>query len=128
MTSISHPFAELIGLKHERRPLGQSLTRLTIDPKLHHNPQRATHGAVLFALADTGMGAALYPSLEKGQFCATVEVKISYIGAVRDGEVVCETRTVSKGKRVAFLESDIYNDGKLVAKATGTYSIFEAKL
>ena len=25
------------------------------------------HGAVMFALADTGMGAALYPTLEAGQ-------------------------------------------------------------
>lgn len=115
-------------MKVERKPEGKSLATLHIDPGKHHNPQFVAHGAVLYALADTGMGAALYPSLQKGELCATIEIKISYMAAVREGEVTCETKIVSKGKRVAFLESDIFCDGKLVAQANGSYAIFSAKL
>lgn len=126
MSKVSHPFADLIGMEMDRPEPGKSVARVRVDPGRHFNPQKAAHGAVAYALADTGMGAAVYTMLEKGQYCATIEIKISYMGAVRDGELRCETRVVSKGKRVAFLESQIFNDGKLVAQATGTYSIFEA--
>jgi acyl-CoA thioesterase len=88
------------------------------------NPQQVVHGGVLYALADTGMGGALYPSLEKGELCATIEIKIAYFQPVKAGKVTCRTTVTYRGKRVAHLESEIYAHGQLVAKATGSYSIF----
>lgn len=121
---MQHPFAELIGLTIESLPEGCSLAQLTVDPVRHYNPQAVVHGAVLFAMADTGMGAALYPTLEPGQICATIEIKINYFAAVRGGEVRCDTRLLNRGKRVANLQSDIICDGRLVAQANGNFAIF----
>jgi acyl-CoA thioesterase len=81
------------------------------------------HGAVAYALADSGMGGALYTLLEKGESCATIEIKIVYLSSVREGDLVCNTRVVRKGSRVAVLESDVFESDRLVAKALGTYSI-----
>jgi acyl-CoA thioesterase len=81
------------------------------------------HGAVAYAMADTGMGGALVPLLEEGQSCATIEIKIVYLSSVRDGVLVCDTRIVRKGSRVAVLESEIFESDRLVSKALGTYSI-----
>jgi len=85
------------------------------------------HGGVLYSMADTGMGGALYSLLEKDELCATVEIKISYFKHVREGTVICDTKVIHKGKTIGVLESEILNNETLVAKANGTFSIFKVK-
>ncbi len=120
---LVHPFADLIGLVVEDMAEGSSVCRLEPSEELH-NPHNVVHGAVLYALADTGMGGALYPLLKEGELCATVETKITYFRAVRSGSLECRSKVINKGKTIASLESEIFNEGKLVAKAYGTFSVF----
>jgi acyl-CoA thioesterase len=75
-------------------------------------------------MADTGMGAAVYTKLDAEESCATIEVKINYLQPVKDGEIVCETEIVNKGRSIAYLESELVNEGDTVARATGSYSVF----
>jgi acyl-CoA thioesterase len=117
-----HPFANLIGLHFDEMAEGSSRCRVRLRPELM-NPHGVVHGAVAYAMADTGMGAALYTMLEESERCATIEVKIVYLSSVREGELVCHTRVIRKGSRVAVLESEILADDRLVAKALGTYSV-----
>ena len=118
-----HPFGELIGFQFTKMRKGFSQCVLNVDKKLF-NPHGVLHGGVLYSMADTGMGGALYTLLDKSELCATIEVKINYIKAVKTGNVTCDTKVINKGKKVAVLESEMLNDGVLVAKALGTYSIF----
>lgn len=120
---MHHPFADLVGLSIDKQEQGSSLCSIEVSDQLL-NPHGVAHGAVVYALADTGMGAALYPSLEQGQICATIEIKINYYRPVYKGLISCETQVVNRGKTVANMESSIYCNGKLVAKANGNYSIF----
>jgi acyl-CoA thioesterase len=119
-----NPFAELVGFVFEPSPPLHSTSRLRLEQK-HLNPHTVVHGAVLFAMADTGMGAALYPTLGAHELCATIEIKITYFKAIAAGELVCRTQLVNRGKRVAYLESSISSGEALLAKATGTYAIFQ---
>jgi acyl-CoA thioesterase len=119
----AHPFAELIGLRFEALSDGASRCTLAVVPVLF-NPHHVVHGAVLYALADTGMGAALVPGLAEGELCATIEIKISYFKPVTAGVLSCDTTLLNRGKRLANLESRIFCDGALVAQANGNYSIF----
>ncbi|HLR16383.1 MAG TPA: PaaI family thioesterase [Alcanivoracaceae bacterium] len=121
---MSHPFAELIGLEVDVMEAGQSACSITVTETLL-NPHQVAHGAVLYALADTGMGAALYPMLGKNQLCATIDININYFAPVYEGLVRCETKIVNKGKRIVNLESELYSGGELVAKANGHFAIFE---
>ncbi len=118
-----HPFAELIGFQFTKMRKAYSQCVLKVDKKLF-NPHGVLHGGVLYSMADTGMGGALYSLLDKSELCATIEVKINYFKAVKTGNVTCDTKVINKGKKVAVLESEMLNDGVLVAKALGTYSIF----
>lgn len=59
---MPHPFADLIALQTEEVRPGHSRLGLTVGPT-HLNPHQVVHGAVVYAMADTGMGAALYPTL-----------------------------------------------------------------
>jgi acyl-CoA thioesterase len=89
----------------------------------HLNPHRMVHGGVIYSLADTGMGGALFSSLDRGQRCATLEIKISYLHFVTSGNLSCESKVVRKSRRFGFTESEVYNDERLIAKATGTFAI-----
>lgn len=117
-------FIHHVGLQLEPPANGRSRITLPIEPH-HFNSTGVVHGGVLFTLADTGMGAALYSKLEKGFFSATVEIKISYFKPVTAGTVVCDTQVVNMGKRLATLESSLSVDGVLVAKASGTFAILQ---
>jgi len=119
-------FQQLIGLDIYERADGVSRARIAVNPD-HMNPHGVVHGGVLYAMADTGMGAALYTRLDEDESCATIELKMVYIAGVREGALECETRLISKGKRVAFLESEVRNGDRLVAKALGTFAIFPAR-
>lgn len=120
---MQHPFADLLGLVFEEDGGGTSLCTLPVHHGLF-NPQNVVHGGVLYSLADTGMGGALYPLLQKNEYCATVEIKISYFKPVSSGQLTCKSAVINKGKRIASLESEIWNEGKLVAKASGSFAIF----
>jgi acyl-CoA thioesterase len=119
-------FFDHTGLKIESATPGASRCTVEIQP-FHFNSARVVHGGMLFTLADTGMGAAVYPSLEKGCFCTTVEIKIAYFKPVTGGLLVCESSVVNAGKRLASVESVLTVDGQLVAKATGTFAILQRK-
>ena len=118
-----HPYADLIGLTIDEAKNGQSKCSLKSEEKLF-NPHKVIHGAVLYSLADTGMGAALYLSLDECEMCATIEIKINYYKPVKSGLITCVTDVINRGKSVANLESTIYNGDTLIAKANGHYSIF----
>ncbi len=117
-----HPYAELIGLTFTK----QSQCTLNVEKKLM-NPHGVLHGGVMYSMADTGMGAALYSLLEENELCATVEVKIAYFKPIKDGTLLCETKVIHKGKNISVLESEIMNGESLVSKAIGTFSIFKMK-
>ncbi len=123
MHDYDHPFAELIGLQIEFVGKGKCTSYIEVKEELL-NPFKVLHGAVLYALADTGMGGALVPMLSEGEICATIEIKISYFKAVRGGRILCHSQVTHRGKRVASLESEIYSHEELIAKATGSFSIF----
>ncbi|MHA1234765.1 MAG: PaaI family thioesterase [Promethearchaeota archaeon] len=121
-----HPFGDLIGLKFTKVERGYSQCTLDVVDKLL-NPHKVVHGGVLYSMADTGMGAAAYTTLSKNELCATIEIKINYFKATRSGVLICNTEVLHQGKKIVTMESEILNDGQIVAKALGTYSIFKPK-
>lgn len=90
----------------------------------HLNPGGVVHGGATYTMADTGMAFALMPMLQENELSTTVEIKMSYFKAVREGSITCKTDVIKKGKRIAFLESELRDDaGDIVARASGTYYI-----
>ncbi|MHA1460655.1 MAG: PaaI family thioesterase [Promethearchaeota archaeon] len=121
-----HPFGDLIGLKFTEVKKGFSQCTLEVVDKLL-NPHKVVHGGVLYSMADTGMGAAAYTNLGKNELCATIEIKINYFKPTKSGTLTCNTKVIHQGKKIVTMESEIINNGQIVAKAIGTYSIFKVK-
>jgi acyl-CoA thioesterase len=73
------------------------------------------------------MGAALYSDLAEDELCATVEIKIAYFVAVTSGTLTCDTKVIHRSRRIAVLESEVKNNGRLTAKAMGTFSVSKVR-
>ena len=124
--AIKPRFIRHVGMKVDEVKPGAS--RCTLDVQdFHRNGTGVVHGGVMFTLADTAMGAALFPSLDEGEICATIEIKIGYFKPVFEGSLVCSAMVLNKGKSIASLEATIHNGDQLVSKASGTFSIFRRK-
>lgn len=115
-------FGNLIGLEFTTLENGVSHCRLQVKEN-HMNPYNVVHGGAIYTLADTGMGWALSSSLDAGQRCATLEIKISYLRFVNSGILSCESKVIQKSRRFGFTESEVFNGEHLVARATGTFAI-----
>jgi len=122
-----HPFGETIGLRIDEQGPGRSICSLEVAPGVHHNPHQVAHGAVLYALADTGMGIALYPTLGNGESCVTIEIKITYFRPAPAGTIRCETILLNRGRTIANLDSRLYLGDKLIAQANGNFAILKPK-
>ena len=120
------PFLEQVGVTFTKIDNGYSQAVLEVNENLL-NSMAVLHGGATFTLVDCGMGAALYSCLEEGKKGRTLEAKIAYFKSATSGTVTCDTTVIHKSKTVATLESDVRQDGALIAKAIGTFSIFEGE-
>lgn len=119
-------FGKHAGLTYTRWEMGYSRCTLEVNDTLL-NPYGTVHGGVLFTMADSGMGFALVPTLEEGEQCASIEVSIVYLKAIKSGTLTCDTTVVKRSVTSAVLESEIKSGGQLVAKALGTWVIYKTK-
>jgi uncharacterized protein (TIGR00369 family) len=115
------PFSSFLGLRWE----DSSTIRLTIRPELL-NSVGMLLGPVGFALVDYGMASALYGTLQAGETMATTNISINFLASADSGDVVCTTRVDRRGRRAAFLSSEVRHEGRLLATAIGTFAIIRA--
>lgn len=121
------PFVEHVGARVLACADGTSLLALDLAA-VHTNTHGVVHGGVLFTLADTGMGAALYSVLHDGEWCSTVELKINYFRPVTQGRLECRSQVVHRGRSLAHLESTLGVGDQVVAKANGTFAIRRSRV
>lgn len=119
------PFVDWLGIRFSAFENGYSRCALQVSENMM-NSTGILHGGVVYSLADTGMGGALHSSLAEGERCATIELKIVYLTAVTEGELICESHVIHKGEGIGVIESDVKNGDRHVAKALGTFAIFRA--
>jgi acyl-CoA thioesterase len=119
------PLQEHIGFEIFRGE-GRAEARLARIGERHVNPNGAVHGAVLFALLDTAMGAAVVSVIEEGRICATTDLQIRYLRPVFEGSLTAEVRVVSAGRRMATLTGEVVDaEGRIVATGTSAFAVLE---
>lgn len=83
------------------------------------------HGGAITSIADAAAGVALATLLDKDtERPVTIELKINFCSAAREGVLQARGSVVHKGGRIAVCEADVL-DGqeRLVAKGMATYMI-----
>jgi uncharacterized protein (TIGR00369 family) len=101
----------------------------TCTPDLStYNPIGAVHGGLVCTLLDSVCGCALHTMLPQGKGYTSVEIKVSYLKAVRmsSGPLTAVGTVVKAGSRVGFTEGVVTDgSGAVVATATSTLLVFD---
>src|SRR5690349_14563290 len=85
--TLAAPYPSLLGIEVvEQRP-GRIQCRLPVTEKLMSGVG-LLHGGVLTSLIDHVLSIVVYPHVEPGKWVATLDLKVSYIAPVREGELL----------------------------------------
>lgn len=116
------PINAALGIRSEDLADGSVRLALVTGPE-HVNEVGIVHGGITALLLDGAMGRCAGRTLAPGQSCATVQLSVQYL-APAEGELRAVGRVVRRGRSTAFLEGECTRgDGKLVARAHGTWVI-----
>ncbi len=124
--------AELGGIDGLTRWLGvrwesADTVRLEIRPELI-NAGGLLSGVVPYALVDYCMGSTLWKETTDEESIATVSISINYVATATEGEILCRTDLDRRNRRMAVMRSEVmHEDGRLLATAIGSYTIFPRK-
>ena len=127
--SLPHPpFGSLVDFVPIRWEPGSFIFQGTPDAR-HYNPLGTVHGGYAATLLDSCMGCAIHTRLERGQGYTTLDLRVSYLRALRQdtGPVRAEGTVVHLGRSTATAEGRLYDaEGRLYATASTTCLIFQA--
>ncbi|MEQ5840516.1 phenylacetic acid degradation protein [Paraburkholderia acidicola] len=104
----------------------QSATmRLPFSGELRHSGG-VICGQVFMAAADTVMIVAISAALGGFKPMTTVSLNISFMRAVRKGDVLITARVLRMGRNLVFGEVELFDeDGKMAVHATTTYALLD---
>lgn len=101
--------------------------RMAIRPELL-NGGGILSGVATYAMVDYGMGAALWVETTAEESIATVNIAINYIQTALEGELACRSVVDRRNRRLGVMRSEVsHEDGRLIATAVGSYTIFPRK-
>ncbi len=116
----ANPFIKFVGIQVPQLGRGYARFVLPFKPDLA-NSIGLLQGGVIAALADEAVAFALYSLVKEGETFNTVEMKINFLGAVKEGEVEAVAHIAKKGRTISLGEFEVRQGERLVAKGLCTY-------
>jgi len=121
----NHDFHKYLGIEKIEAQDGKAVVEIEVKAHIL-NPAGVFHGGVIYTICDLTAFCALLSQLNEGEIGATNHISIQVMRATTLGAVVkFEAKIVKLGKRLAFLESEVFSNGKLIAKATVTKTLLK---
>jgi uncharacterized protein (TIGR00369 family) len=115
-------FPSYVGLQVEEIRQDYCRMRLPYRPELDQ-PHGVVHGGALATLIDTvvvpAIGAAYGPEVQY----MTVNMNISYVGAVVEADTVAEGWVTRRGRTMAYCRAEATSNGKLVMEGSLVYAV-----
>jgi uncharacterized protein (TIGR00369 family) len=87
------------------------------------NPAGNVQGGFLAAMLDDTMGTALSATLDSGQFAPTVNLNVQFHRPAVLGPLKGLGRVAMRGREICHGIAELWQNGKIVASATGTFVI-----
>lgn len=121
-TPVVIPFLQELGIEVVESHAGTAQVQLTLQER-HLNSWRVAHGGVVMTMLDNVMslaGRSLDPEIRSG---VTIEMKTSFMqpGGVEGSRLVAKGKVMHASSSIYFCEGELWNEDRLVAKATGTF-------
>ena len=119
------PMGALVGLR--LASVGDGESRFLYSPdESASNPQGVAHGGLVCTLLDFAAGAAVQTRLPAGVGYSSIEIKVSFLKAIRssDEEIEIRGEALRVGRQVAFAQAHARNErGELVGHAPSSLAV-----
>jgi acyl-CoA thioesterase len=123
ITSRRDPVSEKLGITFGYAADGACVATLDAGPEVC-NVHGVVHGAVLFAMADTGMGFALLEALGDKPLLSSISVTANYLRPAAPGRIEARASLVRLGRSVAFLACGVRDgQGDECAQVSGVFRV-----
>lgn len=118
--------ARLLGMEVVEVDPEAGTLRTTFQAKSEFtNPAGHVQGGFLAAMLDETVGPALLATLGPNQIAVTLELSTQFIAPALPGKITGSGRITGRGGKIAFVDGELYQEERLVARATGTMIIRE---
>jgi uncharacterized protein (TIGR00369 family) len=109
------PYYNYIGI--EFGEAGKNFAEVMLDVKKETmNVHGVLLGVMYYTLIDVSTSVAVEYGLPEGYYYVTNDINVSVLNSVSSGRVRARAEVLKSGKRLAFVESRVYNDkNELVA-------------
>ena len=116
------PASELLGWELLREDAEKGEIEIAFSPGPETlNPRGVIQGGFVAAMLDDTMGPALVALTHGKVMASSIDLNVSFLKPARLGRLICTGRVVSLGRRVAFLEAELFDaEGTLLARATSS--------
>ena len=122
----ANPFFTLMGVTVVAASEGEAGLEMTVRPDMA-NGVGWLQGGMFTALADEAMALALYQKLEEGEGIATISENTSFFKVAQAGTNLYATgRVIRKGRRVAFVEGEVREngkDGQILSRTVASFAV-----
>ena len=123
ITSRRDPVSEQLGIDFAYAADGACLATLDAGPRVC-NVNGVVHGAVLFAMADTGMGFTLLEALGGQPLLSSISVTANYLRPAAPERIEARASLLCMGRSVAFLACHVRDgEGRDCASFSGVFHI-----
>ena len=103
------PYHKFIGLKFGNAGVGFAELLLPVKKEIM-NSNGVVHGGMYYTLCDLAASTALEATLVEGHFYVTHDINVSILSSAKSGVLTAKAEVLKSGKRMAFVESRVYND------------------
>lgn len=123
----TNPYVNYLEIDFQEIEEGRVVARMPLKPE-QRQYSGVIHGGILAAFADTVAGFAAYTMTPSDRDVLTAELKTSFLRAAWGDELIGVGTVVKPGRNLQFAECEIFCDGKLVSKASGTFCVVHPQI
>jgi len=117
---INH-FPRMLGIEIDSIEPGRAVLGIEVRQELLQL-QGVMHGGAIASLIDTAVAFAIVSVSQPQDRFTTVEMKVNYLSAIREGRATAEARLIRDGRRIIVADCDVFDSkGRLAAKGLLTY-------
>ena len=117
-------FPSVVGLQIEELKRDYCRMRLPYRPDLDQ-PHGLVHGGALATLIDPVVVPAIGSAYGPDTQYATLSMNVSYLGAVREADVVAEGWITRRGRSTVFCRAEAVCAGRVVVEGSLVYAVRE---
>lgn len=117
----SNHFPRSLGIELDSIEPGSARLSLEVQQR-HLQLAGIMHGGAIATLIDTAVAFAIVGASGPGARFTTIEMKVNYLSAIREGRITAEAKLIRDGRRIVVADCDVYDSGgRLAAKGLLTY-------